>query len=220
MSKRLYVYTAILAITYIIFFGNRVYEIIDAGIGGAKLGMREFENGEPSNFDVLGGKITPKEGTATFPSAMINNKTGENIRIEFREAIFYLKQLPNIIPLHIKILKISNSLLIFILIGIFIYLPFIAYKVIKSVSKDKFYTIQNINKIREIPILLLCLFFVDSIYKIFTSIINSFYIQLEEYNIIMEELNYSCLFIGLVILILSEILRYTLVIKEEQELTV
>ncbi|MDR2804657.1 MAG: DUF2975 domain-containing protein [Dysgonamonadaceae bacterium] len=44
--------------------------------------------------------------------------------------------------------------------------------------------------------------------------------QIEGYKASLQEFNYPLLFLGLVILVLSEILRYTTVIKAEQDLTI
>jgi hypothetical protein len=223
MSKKLYLYSTILAIAYIIFFGNSMYEAIDSGIGGAKLGMREFEKGSISNlsgFEILGAYMKPNQGTAFFPSAILNEKTGESMRLEIREALVYLTQMPANIPVYIKILKSTDWILSIILFALFVYLPFVAYKIMKSVSKDEFYSIKNINNIRKISILIFGMFFANFFINFFMNIVSHFYMQPEEYKIVMREFNFPFLFTGLVILILSEILRYTTTIKEEQDLTV
>jgi hypothetical protein len=223
MSKKLYIYSAILAIVYVVFFGNCLYEIVDSGIGGAKFGMREFKNGNLSittPYEIFGTYITPTTGTASFPSTILNDKTGENMRLEIREALTFLTQLPDYVPVHIEILKCVNFILTFCLFGLFIYLPFIAYKVMKSISKDEFYTIKNINSLRKISIVILSMFLICFISNLFMNIVSGFYMQLEGYKTVIRDFNFPVLFLGLVVLILSEILRYTTTIKEEQELTV
>jgi hypothetical protein len=223
MSKKLYLYSAILAIVYVVFFGNCVYEIVNAGIGGVKLGMREAEEGNISlsaPYEIFGAHITPRTGTGSFPSTIFNKKTGENMRLEIREVMTFMTQLPDSIPVYIKILKFLNFFLNLCLFGIFIYLPFIAYKTLKSISKDEFYTIKNINNIRKIAIVILAMFLLITFNYISMSIVSGFYMQLEEYKIAIREFNFPVLFVGLVVLIMSEILRYTTAMKEEQEFTI
>jgi hypothetical protein len=223
MNKKMYFYSAILAIAYILFFGQSVYEIIDSTVGGAKLGIREFGNGnisQLSGYEILGSYLTPNEGTASFPSSILNEKTGENIRLEIREALIFLTQLPDSIPFYIYALKILIYIFNFILLLLFVYLPFITYRIIKSIPKDKFYSLKNINAIRKVSFIVLGMFIITILSLFFMNIISGFYLQLEGYEIAFREFNFPFLFLGLTILILSEILRYTKTMKEEQEFTI
>jgi hypothetical protein len=223
MSKKLYIYSAILAIVYVVFFGNCLYEIVDSGIGGAKFGIRELKNGNLSastRYEIFGASTAPNTGIASFPFTILNEKTGEKIRLEVREVLTFLTQLPDFIPIHIKILKFASFILTLCLFGLFIYLPFIAYKIMKSISKDEFYTIKNINNIRKVSIAILSMFLLIIFSNLFMNIVSGFYMQMEGYKIVIRDFNFPVLFLGLVVLILSEILRYTTTIKEEQELTV
>jgi hypothetical protein len=223
MSKKLYIYSAILAIVYVAFFGNCVYEMMDSAIGGAKFGTRAVESGNISigtHYEVLGAKIKPSSGTASFASTILNEKTGETMKVEYREIMTFLTDLPESVPASITALKYFNFLLTFCLLVIFVYLPFVAYKTLRSISKDEFYTLKNINNIRKISIAILIMFLINLLSNIFMNIVSDFYMQIEGYKTIVRNFNFPVLFLGLVLLIMSEILRYTTIIKEEQELTV
>jgi hypothetical protein len=223
MNKKLYFYSTILAIAYILFFGNCVYEIVDSMVGGAKFGMKEFGNGNISkafNHEILGSYLTPKQGTGSFPSSILNEKTGENLRLEIREAMVFVTQLPDSIPFYVSALKVLIYIFNAILLFLFAYLPFIAYRIIKSIPKDKFYSPKNINAIRKVSFIILGMFVITILSLFFMNIISEFYLQLEGYEIAFREFNFPFLFLGLTILILSEILRYTTTIKEEQEFTI
>jgi hypothetical protein len=200
-----------------------MYEVIDSSVGGAKLGLRELKNGSISHlsdYEIFGAYTKPSKGTAFFPSTILNEKTGEKVRLEIREALVFLTQMPANIPFYIKVLKNTNWILFFILFALFVRLPFVAYKIMKSVSKDEFYSIKNINNIRKVSIIIFGIFFISFFANFFANIVSRFYVQPEEYTIVMREFNFPLLFTGLVILILSEILRYTTTMKEEQDLTV
>jgi hypothetical protein len=164
--------------------------------------------------------MTPREGYFTFPSSITNEKTGEKMQIEITRAIMFMKQIPDSIPFYVKILKINSNLLIFAFFALFAYLPFIASKIMKSIPKNEFYSIANINRIRMVSYVILLMFLFNFVGKLFKHIAATFYASLGEYKFIMREYNYSLLFLGLTILILSEILRYTTSIKEEQEFTI
>ncbi|MDR2057993.1 MAG: DUF2975 domain-containing protein [Dysgonamonadaceae bacterium] len=222
MSKKLYVYCICLAIIYVVSLGHGIYEMLDAGIGGFKLAQREFgdANVTVSPYQVLGLHLQPNDGIATFPSTILNEKTGENMRLEIRESLLFLTQLPESIPLYVKVLKIIYLLLTFAFSAIFIYLPFIIYRIIKSVSKEQFYHKKNINNLKKVGIISLFGFVIKVITGFIMNMEAAFYVQVEGYKIAFREYNYSFLFIGLVILVLSEIISYTTGMKEEVDLTV
>jgi hypothetical protein len=195
--------------------------MLDAGVGGFRLAMREFKTeGAMPPYQVLGLYLQPKDGTATFPSTILNEKTGENVRLEIRESLLFLTKLPESIPLYIKLLKVVNPLLILLFSAIFVYLPFIIYKIIKTVSREQFYRKKNINNLKKVGFILLAGFVLKILMHLIMNIEAGFYMQMEGYKIAFGEYNYSFLFIGLVILILSEIISYTTRMKEEADLTI
>ena len=90
----------------------------------------------------------------------------------------------------------------------------------KSISKNEFYSIKNIKRIKKLSYILLAIFALTLLTNYFRVIITNAYLQMKDYTACISDFNYSLLFMGLVILVLSEILRYTTSIKEEQELTI
>jgi hypothetical protein len=164
--------------------------------------------------------MVPAEGVITFPSSIVNEKTGENVRMEIREALIFMKQVPDNIPFYITLLKVISFLSVYVVMGLFIYLPFIAYKVLKSVSKNEFYTLKNINKIKKISFIILLMWAILYLANLFSYLVINFYVQPEGYHMMFDDTNFSILFLGLILLIVSEILRYTTTMKEEQEFTI
>jgi hypothetical protein len=207
-----------LATIYILFFVHCLYDSVYAGIRGGLFGIKE--NISTLSYEITGGRLIPNEGYFTFPSSLVNTKTGENVRAEITEIVVFLKQLPDNAPFYIKTLKITRVFFLFTFFIFFIWIPFIARKIMKSISKKDFYTINNINKIRRISYIILIMFFLLFIANFCQYQLTRFYVQLETYRFTLFDYNYSLLFLGLTILILSEILRYTTAIKEEQDLTV
>jgi len=224
MSKKLYLYSIILAIVYVVFFCRSVYESVENGIAGGKLAFRELidESGKSRHlkYEVFGINLKPSKGIAYFPSTILNEKTQEKMRIEIREAMVFTTQTPDTIPLFIRILKIFTGLAIFISFGIFCYIPIVAYKILKSIPKEEFYSITNINRMRKSAFLILAIFFLMLIASFFNCATSAYYMQLENYRLTVKITEYPLLFLGLVLLIMSEILRYTTNIKEEQALTI
>ena len=224
MSKKLYIYTICLAIVYVIFVGDQMYESFGAFKAGFDMSMKsttESKEGRPINIhQFFGFKLTASDGMATFPSTIINEKTGENIKLEIREAFVLLSQLPKETPPYILIIKNLIPILSFLMFGIFIYIPIMTFKIMKSISKNQFYSLKNIKNMRNVSISLLAMFVVIFVESIIMDITSRFYVQLAGYDISVMKVNYAFLFLGLVLLIMSEILRYTTTMKEEQEFTI
>ena len=219
MSKRLYIYTICLAIAYVVLLGHSFYEMGKVGVAGFKLGYAEGSSGH-TEYHVFGGDIVPIAGSATFPTLFINEKTGEQVRLEIRQVLAYFTKSPDNIPAHIKIMENSKIFWSLLLIGLFIYLPFVVYRIFKSIAKEEFYSLKNIRNIRKASIILLAIFFTELLIGVVNVFTGNFYMQLKDYKVYLSEVNYTLLIMGLVVLILSEILCYTKAMKEEQELTV
>jgi hypothetical protein len=228
MNKKLYLYTTILAIVYVCFIGDACYSIFDSLRAGINLGMKLVEDNPSSkyalkslNFELLDIHLAPVEGTATFPSKIVNETTGENMAMEIRNAFVFFTKTPNPIPVYIHFLKWINPILTLLLFALFIYLPIKAFQIIQSISKEEFYNIKNINKLRNVSFSLLAMFIINFVMNVINNITVNFYVQIQSYKTsIMGDFNYAFLSLGLVLLILSEILRYTTRIKEENDLTV
>ena len=219
MSKKLYIYTICLAIAYVVLLGHSVYEMGTVGVAGFKFGYTEGSSGR-AEYHVFGGNIVPIAGSATFPTSFINEKTGETGRLEIRQILAFFTQSPANIPGYIKVIESSKILWSFLLIGLFIYLPFVVYRILKSVAKGGFYSLKNIRNIRKASFILLAIFLTELLVNITNVITSNFYMQLKDYTAYLGEVNYTLLMMGLVVLILSEILCYTMKMQEEQELTV
>lgn len=215
MSKKLKFYTLCLAVIYVIFFAHNVYEFGKYGIGGYKFASNEVE--KIGNYQVLASRIAPVNGTATFPTTFVNEKTGDTVRVEIREIMAFMFDSSDATPFYVKIITPLINCLIFLL---FLVIPFLVYRIIKSISKNEFYSIKNIKRIKKLSYVLLSIFALTLLTTYLSTVLTNIYLQLQDYTTCIDDFNYSLLFMGLVVLILSEILRYTKTIKEEQELTI
>jgi hypothetical protein len=218
MNKRFYVYSIFLAIVYIVFLGHSVYEMGEFGVAGFKLGMNGGKERKP--VLVCGGFIAPVAGNATFPTNFLNEKTGEEGHLEIRSILAYVSKAPDAIPVYVSVLELFNPFLSFVLGFLFLVLPFFVYRILKSISKEEFYSSKNINNIRYVSFMLLTIFFVKVIAGLIIVIRTNAIMQLKDYKAYFGEINYALLLMGLIILILSEILKYTTSMKEEADLTI
>ncbi|MDR3226649.1 MAG: DUF2975 domain-containing protein [Prevotellaceae bacterium] len=219
MNKKLKFYSFFLAVVYVIFFICSVYETSRYAIAGFEFG---YNKGKERDFDfqVCGGFLTPVDGSVIFPTTILNEKTGKDVHIEIRQVFAYMDDTPEQIPAYVTILSITAQILTFVLLVLFIYLPFVVYKIMKSITKNEFYSIQNIKRIRKVSFILLTIFAIIFYSSVSIAVLTNAYLQIKNYTACIGEFNFPLLFIGLVVLILSEILKYTTTIKEEQDLTI
>ncbi|MDR1582293.1 MAG: DUF2975 domain-containing protein [Prevotellaceae bacterium] len=225
MNRKLYFYSVLLAVVYVIFVGHSLYEGSQWFISGLKAGYSQAKEAHDqsktnANLFVCGGDLTPIGGSATFPTQFLNLKTGEEAHIEITQMIAKLAKIPDSIPAYVIALDVIKTLLSFILFLLFVYLPFVVYRIMKSISSNTFYSIRNINKIRKASFLLFGIFLATTLTNVCLVITTNAYIQMEGYKAVFKDLNYPLFFLGLIVLVLSEILRYTTSMKEEQELTI
>jgi hypothetical protein len=202
--------------------------MFDSVRAGMKLGMKLIEQGSSTpealksmDFELFDMHLKPVEGNAVFPSHIINEKTGENMLLEIRNGFVFFTQKPDTVATHIYIIKILNLIFPFLMLALFIYLPIKTFRIMRSISKEEFYTIKNINNLRYVSFALLAMYLIHFTMNLANSFLFNYYVQIKGYESqLVQDFNYAFLSLGLVLLILSEILRYTTRIKEENDLTV
>jgi hypothetical protein len=219
MSGKLKIYCLCFIIIYAVFFAYSVYDAGKLAIAGFEFGYAQSTTGN-RNLHVCGSYMEPVNGSVTFPSAIVNEKTGEEVRFEMRQIIAFLSDFPENIPAHVKIMDSATIIFSLIMAALFIYIPFIGYRIMKSVAQNEFYSIKNIRRIRKIALILLMIFLITVFINLSATISTNAYLQISGYRAYVGMFDCSALFTGLIMLILSEILRYTANIKEEQDLTV
>jgi hypothetical protein len=220
MSKKLYLYTICLGVLYVVFVGHSLFEGGHLFIAGFKEGWNEAHTHPHTQALVCGGDLTPVNGSATFPSRFLNLKTGEEARLEIMHVVAYLSQAPEEMPSYVKMMDGVRLVVAFVLLALFIYLPFVVYRILKAVPGRDFYGIANINRIRKVSFILFGIFFAGLLSNLCMTALTNAYMQMEGYRASFKTFDYPLLFLGLVILVLSEILRYTRTIQAEQDLTI
>ena len=218
MSKKLKFYGLCLTVVYVIFFGHNVYEFAKYGVGGYNFGNKEVE--KLGNYHVLVSSVVPVGGSVTFPTTVINEKTGEEVCVEIRELMAFIFDSPDTMPTYVKLMDLSIHVFAFGVFLLFLIIPFLVYRVMKSISKNEFYSLKNIRRIKKLSYILLAIYAVTLLESYLRVLIANAYLQIKDYTACLSDFNYALLFMGLVVLIMSEILRYTTSIKEEQELTI
>lgn len=235
MNKRLNIICILFAVTYLFLIFHYIFtEIIHIDIDIHKNDTEQAEeiNNAPqedetdeSKLDVnvtYGFDFKPIKRSVSFPVITMNNlKTGQPVELEVREGYLNLQK------------EGEYSLLFYITFGlqmlvstlkyvIAVYIPVLAIKVVRSISKNEIFDMKNITRIRKIGYSLTLLFVVGLISNWLTSMTLNDLVSLENYKISFFEIGdkTTYLLLGLTSLLFAEILKISLQMKEEQDLTV
>lgn len=107
------------------------------------------------------------------------------------------------------------------LLGLFTYIPILTYKVIRSIVKDNIFDMINIKRIRKIGYALLIAFLAALPIYPLTQYLYSFLFGISDISALGSiRDDYSLCLFGLLVLLFAEILKLSLHIKEENDLTV
>jgi len=225
MNTRLKIVCILFGIIYFYFVGATIIDGIPsfkAGFNeGAKKANKESNStfGETDQTETICFQVKPASGFFSFPSSIMNLKTGNPIRTEFQ--IFTAKVDKTLLPLSIKIGYIILLFLVFPTLFAIIFIPIQIYKVIRSIVKNEIFNHQNVNRIRWIGYCLLFIFVIQ-IYGNFIYYAEArALVRMEDYKVIfkMGEEYYWLLF-ALVTFMFAEILKISHTMKEEQDLTI
>ena len=227
MNTRLKIICILFGIAYFYFVGAAIIdEIPDFKASfreGTNKANKQFETNSMSydtyKTETVFFNVKPIPGFRTFPSNMVNLKTGNPIRIEFPILIAKVekKQLP---------VWITSGYFFFVLLALplllaIIFIPIQIYRVIRSIVKNEIFNPRNINRIRWIGYCLLFIFAGEVFVNFISTAEARALVNLEDYQIIfkMSEEYYWLLF-ALVTLMFAEILKISHTMKEEQDLTI
>ena len=219
MNKRIKILCLLLSIIYT---GVVIYCIFDFGDGimaGYKQG-KEQAKGSSKNIQRLHVKVKPIEGVYTYPDRTINTLTGQEIKAEVSDYRIAFDSSDTPLPSYVEILRgIVILLAVIVLIGL-IYLPFLFFSIIKSATKGKMLEHKTIRNIQRVGYLLIIYYLINIVAYLSDFVIAKHIVTLEKYRIIVDLSDFSFLFLGLVTLLLAEILKVSVQLKEEQDLTI
>lgn len=185
--------------------------------------MEGFKKGANKDFsyEVYYLNLKPKEGKYTFHEQLKNEKDSQYISAEANRYLIKTNSSYNTIPSGLKIIKLVCIVFITILAFIsLLFSPILFFSIIYSITKNRIITSSLILRAKVLGWILLLFSIIAILYTINETMILRSIMEIENYQIVMEQPDYMMLVLGLVILILAEILKMSLKIKEEQDLTI
>ncbi len=233
MNNRLKIICILFAVTYLFIILHFVFKDMinfniqktDDATDNTEQELEESANIEADaslhftyTFDVL-----PLKQSISFPTITLENlKTGKPVDIEVRQFNVQLdKQKQNEHNLSFYILFGIHMLVGALKLFIVIYIPVQTFKIVKSISKNVIFDTKNIKRIRNLGYALIILFFDMLLSQYLGSLTVKDLVAFKDYKISYIEIeNTSYLLFGFASLLFAEILKISLKMKEEQDLTV
>lgn len=154
----------------------------------------------------------------TFPDTLTNAKDGNrypviisNAKLEFPKSE---------VPTKVKFYSAMGLFLSFILLICYIAIPILFISIMRSIGKDVIFTLQNIKYVTRLGVFLLGVFCVDFIIEIISHMSNKMLFDFSDYILRMSFPDFLWGLLGVITLLIAEILKRAIVLKEEQDLTI
>lgn len=201
-----------------VIFG--VSDAIESFKAGFKQGHENSHSTTPWYMYTLHLKVLPIEGLHTYPERIINTVTGQEVKAEANNLKIKMVNSNIEIPVYLKVFRgFILVLAVVFLIGI-IYLPFLFFSVVKSATKGRILESKVIRNIQRIGWILIIYYLIDTLAYFSDYLIAQHVITFEKYKAVIDFSDFGLLFLGIVTLLLSEILKVSRQLKEEQDLTI
>lgn len=209
-------------ILLIVFFGSiyqsAVLPFIDGINYGLSLSEYQIDN-KTTTQDFVQIDLNPRENF--FPDRPeINLKNGQTVMLKPNN-VTVMAVSPAHLSFELRILQSIHSLLILITLILGIWIPFLVIKIIKSLQASIVFDNNNLLRIGKIGYFLLSIGILETILQSINVIMVREAVQLMHYDFSFSRvIDFSPLLMGLIILIMNEILRIGVKMKEENDLTI
>jgi len=227
MDKRLKIISITFGVVYVIIIGGVIYNAMADFWFGFKRGFESVQIDKETktihSISSLGYfylKLTPTEGSRSFPDVMLNQLDGMPMKVEIENMVVGLSNAKELLPKGTVPIDIIMFTMAFFALFLMLFVPVQTFRIVYSITKDKIFNADNIRKLRFIGYALLTFFTADVIFNFLHYWIAARVIQVEGYVLRMSWDNATLVLLGLVVLMFAEVLKVSVRMKEEQDLTV
>ena len=227
MDRRLKIITIALSLIYLISIGGGIYDgmadFIQGFNKGYEVGQQSVETGDLkllSDSGLFFLTIKPVKGLRTFPTVMYNQLDGKPMLAEFEKIVVSMADTTALLPKGAVLVDIFSMLLALVALLVMVFVPVQTFQIVYSVTKNKIFDPVNIKRLRRIGYALLVFYIINLIFNYLRYFITSYIILLEGYKLQMDWGDITLALLGLVVLMFAEVLKVSVTIKEEQDLTV
>ena len=222
MNKRLKIITIAVGVVYAIIVIGQVYRGIPSFIEGFKAGYNDTRVGRGYSPKTFYLSLRPENGFYTFPTTIVNQLDNIPMSVEFERVVVEIRtDVRERVP---KRLTTARNLALYLFSPIMIYVilmvPIQVFRIVRSVTRNKFFDFRNIKRLRKVGYALLLFYLVNLVYNYIYYKIATHIVHIEGYSVQMQWGNEILLLLGFVVLMFAEVLKISVPLKEEQDLTV
>ncbi len=209
-------------ILLIIFFGSLYQGAVLPFVEGVKYGfaVAKYEgDNKKSTDEFLLMDIIAKD--ASYMEANeLNKKTGEQALLRLNNVSVLVHSLPEK-PIWWEVLQVLYGILILVSLVLGVWIPFLVVKILRSLQHSEVFDRINLKRINRIGIILLMMAILGSLIQLINVVSAQYMVDLTHYTFSYAKvIDFDALIMAVVILIMNEVLRIAIEIKEEQDLTI
>ena len=227
MDRRLKIMTIAISVIYLIIIGGNVCQVVAGFVYGMKIGMKKglesVEIGKiPSTSDtgIFFLTLKPENGLFSYPNTFRNQLDKMPMKAKIEKMMVETSDVTGRLPKGTFAADLCISFLNFFLIFVMIIIPIQTFRILRSITKDKIFDPANIRKMRFIGYALLAFYVANFVFHFIHYRIAASVVEIDGYKLQMDWGNTSLILLGFVVLMFAEVLKVSVFMKEEQDLTV
>lgn len=209
-------------ILLIIFFGSLYQGAVLPFVEGVKYGfaVAKYEgDNKKSTDEFLLMDIIAKDASY-METNELNKKTGEQALLRLNNVSVLVHSLPEK-PVWWEVLQVLYGILILVSLVLGVWIPFLVVKILRSLQHSEVFDRINLKRINRIGIILLMMAILGSLIQLINVVSAQYMVDLTHYTFSYAKvIDFDALIMAVVILIMNEVLRIAIEIKEEQDLTI
>jgi hypothetical protein len=227
MDRRLKIITIAISLVYLVIIGGIIQSGMADFVSGFKQGFNDGMNRDKKEgISTLSGSGTfflslkPENGKRTFPTVITNQLDRKPMKAELESVVVDTGKLKVKLPRGTIAADICTYNLCLLVVFLMVLIPVQTFRVIRSITRNKIFDLSNISKLRNIGYSLLAFYAASIIVNFLHYRIALHVVQVEGYSLKMDWDDASLVLLGLLVLLFAEVLKISVQLKEEQELTV
>jgi len=209
-------------ILLIVFFGSLYQGAVMPFIEGVKYGMtiaKYEQDSQKKTDDFLMMDVVSKQSDYMEMSEK-NLKTGETVLIRPTNVSVLVHSLPEK-PMWWIVLQGVYAVFTLIVLALGVWIPFLVVKILRSLQHSEVFDRTNLKRINRIGIIILAMGIIGSIIQFINIYSAQYMVNLSNYDFSYAKvIDFNAIIMGVIILIMNEVLRIAIEIKEEQDLTI
>jgi hypothetical protein len=190
---------------------------------GLKEALKSAEIGTMPSLSATGTfflSLKPVNGFHSFPTTMRNQMDRKPMKAEFEKMVVEASDVRDQLPVGTQVADICSILLSFFALFVMVLLPVQTFRIVRSITRDKIFDPTNIRKMRLIGYALLSFYAATFIVNFLHYRIAAHVLEVDGYVLKMDWGNGTLVMLGLVVLMFAEVLKVSVLMKQEQDLTV